>query len=294
MKIIERKNIDLVKWDALVEKTKGSTVFSTSSYLDAVAENWCVWTDEKYTSGIALPYSVRLGVKTVYTPLFLRYLEWLGEDTKQQSLDFLKDYFQAAELSVRLKGREVEEGEMIYQRIEKDTIAEMNEQARRMVRRFEKSGMQLHESNDPNSIFSIIAEELSVKIDTINAHSLQSLRKLVEAFSRKGKLKIVEVTQDDEVLGGAFFVDFNDRVLYLKSAFREKAKKEGAMYSIMQQQILRANQVQKVFDFGGSRVEGVRRFNLNLGGKDEAYVNLKWEHYPKWYSAIKKIKNQFK
>ena len=62
MKIIERAYIDVVKWDQLVDRENG-LVFNCSYYLDAVAENWCIYVNEEYTSGIALPYVVRLKKK---------------------------------------------------------------------------------------------------------------------------------------------------------------------------------------------------------------------------------------
>ena len=68
MKLIYRNEIDLEKWDALVRSKSDAAVFSLSSYLDAVAENWCVYVDEKYTKGIAVPFTKRLGVKICYTP----------------------------------------------------------------------------------------------------------------------------------------------------------------------------------------------------------------------------------
>ncbi|MEY3237827.1 MAG: hypothetical protein RI883_1928, partial [Bacteroidota bacterium] len=75
MKIIQREHIDTKKWDALVSSSSDNAVFSLSTYLDAVAENWCVLTDDEYSKGIALPFTVRIGIKVIYTPIFVRYLE---------------------------------------------------------------------------------------------------------------------------------------------------------------------------------------------------------------------------
>jgi hypothetical protein len=59
------------------------SVFSLSAYLDAVAENWCVFTDNDHIKGIVLPFTFRLVVKTCYTAVFLRYVEWIGDQTVQ-------------------------------------------------------------------------------------------------------------------------------------------------------------------------------------------------------------------
>ena len=83
MKIIQREHIDSQKWDALVSSSPYNSVFSLSTYLDSVAENWCVLTDDDYSKGIALPFTIRLGIKVVYTPVFVRYLEWFGDEIEK-------------------------------------------------------------------------------------------------------------------------------------------------------------------------------------------------------------------
>lgn len=94
MKIVEREHIDIHKWDDLVALSKDATLFSLSHYLDAVAENWCVLVDENYSKGIALPYSIRLGIKCLYTPIFSRYTEFLGGIDSKDILSYLQNYFQ--------------------------------------------------------------------------------------------------------------------------------------------------------------------------------------------------------
>ena len=49
-----------------------------------------------------------------------------------------------------------------------------------------------------------------------------------------------------------------------------------------------------LFDFGGSRVEGVRRFNVNLGGKDSFYSSIEWNNAPFWFNWLKKMQGIWK
>ena len=50
----------------------------------------------------------------------------------------------------------------------------------------------------------------------------------------------------------------------------------------------------KVFDFGGSRVQGVRNFNQNLGGRDVHYSMLNWNNSPEWYKVAHKMAKMMK
>ena len=100
MKITERQNIDIEKWDQLCKQRVGVSVFSKSWYLDAVAENWCILVDDDYSRGIALPYSRRAGVVVLYSPIFGRYTELIGE-FKDEELLLIKERFKVIEFACR-------------------------------------------------------------------------------------------------------------------------------------------------------------------------------------------------
>ena len=100
MRLLDRKHIDLEKWDNLVAQS-GATVFSTSAYLDAVAQNWCVLVDDEYSKGIAIPYTNRFNVKIAYTPVFLRYVELIHGDFDEHVMDLIKSFFPIGELNLR-------------------------------------------------------------------------------------------------------------------------------------------------------------------------------------------------
>lgn len=296
MKFVTRENIDIQKWDELVKRSANNSVFSLSSYLDAVSENWCVFVDEKYSKGIALPYSVRMGIKMCYTPIFVRYLEWLGaEKIKPEELSkLIQNEFLIGQLSSNVEFVTHKEGDLIFQEIHSNNSLQLNSQAKRMLTKFEKSGLKIEQSIDEKIILKRIKEELPKKISSINDHSLLRLEKLVNSLKKKDMLQSLVVKDHENIVGGLFLVRFNNSLLYLKGAFTPESKKEGAMYSAMLSAIELGKKDNLLFDFGGSRVDGVRRFNLNLGGIDRDYYSLEWDNSPLWFKLIKKAKKAWK
>jgi hypothetical protein len=95
-------------------------------------------------------------------------------------------------------------------------------------------------------------------------------------------------------LGGISLLQNNQKLLYLKGAFEDQAKKNGAMYGAMNHAIQVAHSMNLSFDFGGSRVPGVREFNLTLGGEDVSYDMLSWDNSPRWFKLIKRVKELWK
>lgn len=296
MKLIYRNEIDLEKWDALVRSKSDAAVFSLSSYLDAVAENWCICVDEKYSKGIAVPFTIRLGLKICYTPKFITYLEWFG--TKKSDFSdvttVLKAHFSQGFFSV-LTAQDSDSTEpFVCQVIPLDSEIVYNSQANRMFSKFEKTHLKLAFLQEENTILEIIRQELPTKVASLDAKALDSLAVLLSALKKEGLLKTLAVTENEEVVGGLFLVDFNHSVLYLKGAFTKESKKNGAMYGAMKFFIEMTRDEGKLVDFGGSRVEGVKRFNANLGGLDRIYGYFEWNHAPIWFNWLKTLKNLLK
>ena len=292
MKRINRKDIAIEKWDALVQRTPSASIFDTSTYLDAVAENWCILVDEAYTKGIALPYTKRLGVEALYTPIFLRNVTFLGE---LESLEVLKNLlqqtFKLGQLSISL---ESEQRNFYYQTLPIDAEQVYSNLGKRMLKRFEKNKFTFEFSLEQDLVEYHINNELADKINAINAHTLKALNRLVMQFKQQQKVHIVNVLKAGKSVGGLFLLESNHRLLYLKGAFTEESKKEGAMYGAMQRAIDLAKEKGLLFDFGGSRVEGVRRFNVNLGGKDSFYSSIEWNNAPFWFNWLKKLQGIWK
>jgi hypothetical protein len=296
LRFIQREHIDCEKWDALVKSDASVSVFSLSAYLDAVAENWCVFTDEEYTKGIALPFTFRLGVKTCYTAVFLRYVEWIGEQTVQfdKLISLLQAEFPGGQLCIKQDVLGYPSEEFVFQNIPVLTERTINSQAKRMLSKAEKKQFQLEEVDSIQEIQAIISEELPQKIASINDTSLSALEKLTSHLKKENRLRIVAIKDQSITVGGLYLVEFNDTVLYLKGAFTKEAKDAGAMYFAMNEAIKQAQAAGKNFDFGGSRVEGVRRFNVNLGGNDQVYFSYEWNNAPFWFKLLKKARQAWK
>lgn len=295
MNFIEREHIDTEKWDALVRNTPGSDVFSLSVYLDHVAERWCIFVDEEYTRGIALPYVVRLGIKLCYTPIFVRYVEWFGlpMDDHRFMVE-LKHHFPSGRLQTKNKVRTKRLKRRIYQRIDVSTIPEINSQSKRMLNKYERSEIQLVWENDIQTVIRFIRTELPMKVTSLDKKSIDRLEKLVSALNDQGMLRTVVAKDGDKGVGGLFVIPFNGSFLYLKGAMAKDPKEMGVMYGAMQLAIEEAQKEGVDFDFGGSNAEGVKRFNYNLGGEDRKYYVIDWDNTPTWYRFLMKARNVWK
>jgi hypothetical protein len=289
LKIIERANIDTNKWDSLVTSKVNQSIFSQSIYLDVVSEKWCVITNEDYSCGIAVPYTVRLGIKCFTTPIFVRYLEWFGQkENWNYAQELIEKNFSGGAFHVT-ENLVSNQNLRCYQVINEER--KLGTQAKRMLSKSKHVIIEFGEDSDITQILNIIATELPGKISTLNKHNIELLKILVHSLTQKGYVKSLVIKNEQTVVAGILLIEFNGILLYLKGASLPEYKKMGAMYQLMHHAIEYAQQKGLQFDFGGSSAEGVRRFNLNLGGVDKVYGVFHSDKAPLWFKELKRLKN---
>ncbi len=295
MKIISRSDIDENKWNEWCANAPENQPFCYLEYLDAVSEELCFVLNEEETGGMALPYFEKLGVKTLYIPVFCRWIDWIGDDApdKGELARFLQTHFKECDVFFRREGLNLEANNLIFQNLIKADF-KLNSQAKRKVKAIEKEGYEIVSELNIDEGLGIIKSELSGKFKTLKDDDFDSLEVVLSNLNKINILKSLTLNMGKCVVGVVFLVETNGRTLYLKGACQEKAKKMGGMYALMNAAILDAFESSRNFDFGGSRIDGVRRFNKCFGGKDQTYFQYKWSKSPMWYKTAKQIKNSWR
>jgi hypothetical protein len=274
------------KWDELVSLNQCS-VFSESVYLDATAANWSILYSDDFKSGMACPYVIKGGVKILVTPFFNRFMEWVGEPVPEQELiAALKREFPVADLQV---GRGFSLNQRIYQKLDPGKL-KLNQQAKRSLNK-SVDFVVTSEQNIP-AMMNLLQNELQNRIHGINEQTLPILEKLVVNYADKRLLQF-NLSDGNNWLGGIWILETDTAVLYLKGTTNDETKKSGGMYKLMLSAIEYAGSREKIFDFGGSNVESVRRFNLNFGAEDVVYSHISWNNAPFWWKIVKKIRDKW-
>lgn len=274
------------KWDALVKKHNAS-VFSTSAYLNAVSTSWMILYNNDETEGIACPFTRKMGVNFLVSPFFFRYVEWVGTTDKlSEAIPHLQAQFQVCDLSVNSVISDVQKR---YQVLEPNTL-KLNQQAKRSLAKAANFAVQDFWS--PKELITLIREELNPRISTLNHQTDYFLAQLIKSHQALA-IRQLNLLKGETWQGGIWLLETEKVVYYLKGTVKAEAKKNGGMYLLIQEAITQAHQTSKTFDFGGSDVENVRRFNLNFGGEDVFYGQMQWNHAPWWWKIARWLKNRF-
>lgn len=287
LQLIERNALDEHKWDKLVIQT-AATVYNQRYYLDTLAENWCavVWGD--YQGAMAIPYSVRLGVKGIFTPNFIRSLDWMGEKpidfSKVEAL--LRKQFRRGNLNTN-ESLFSKSSEQIYQAIDTEQEIQIGSQTKRSTKKFEKTGLLI----EPVSIeeaLPVVISELKAKVKSLTPVDFKRFEQLLLNYDRK-QCSCYGI-RGEELHAAIILIERNKHVLHIKSGVDEFGKQNGLMHALMYEVIRKAVANEKKFSFEGSFVPSVRQFNVGFGATDRVYYNWKWDNSPWWFNMLLKLK----
>ena len=295
MRWIEAENIDKVKWEKWCHQSVDNQPFLSLDYLQSVSRKLAFVLNDQETGGMPLPYFEKWGVKTLYTPVFSRWIDWIGADAPDtlELTVFLQNHFQQADFYCRREILNLKANTLIYQGLQEKSF-KLNQQAKRKVKSIQKEEIDFVQKLELVQGLQLIKTELKGRIATLAKPDFDTLEVLLNKHLKNNTLIQVNLVVKDQMEGVLFLIQTESRLLYLKGTCSKKWKSKGGMYALMQFAIELAFSKQLDFDFGGSRVEGVRRFNLCFGGKDINYYQYLWDKGPLWYKLLKTARNKWR
>ncbi|WP_066758971.1 GNAT family N-acetyltransferase [Crocinitomix algicola] len=297
MKILQRKDIDVKKWNERIFTDHTQNIFSYSWYLDAVAPNWIALVDsENYHTIVPITISKKLGVKRMYQAPFTREFQIFGNDFNWADvIAFLKEnkIARGFDFRVALANLPYKKEERTHQILElKHNIEEsFSKNGKRLIKKAHKH-FTIEENLDTTILLELFEKHLSHKINTISKNEVKLLNQLMQQAleNDQGKLYIAK-NQTNEIVASAFFLYDNQHITYLKGVSTEKAKKEGAMYGILNKIITENIEKYTHLDFGGSDIESIATFFKKFGAIDRKYYHYKIDYTPFWFKQLKKLKS---
>ncbi len=282
---LKASQIDKIRWDRTVEQSGTGNFYALSWYLDTVCPEWNALILGDYDYIMPLPTKRKGFFKILYQPFFSRQHGILGRNQP----DFLtlavflnalpKSYKQVMFGTQQIESVEIE-GYSIsnyqYQELElgrdlNEIKAGYSENASRILKKLEKSHIRYKEIK-PEEVVKLFASETAGKMDYIRPKDLKTLQNIMQrCLKLKMGLSFGAFDENQQLLAAGFFVQFQNRICYLKGSSNEAGKKNGAMYGIMNEVISTFHTTFDVLDFGGSRIPSIAGFFKKFGAIDHYY-----------------------
>lgn len=285
---LKHQEIDFVKWDACIQDSLNSYIYAYSWYLDKVSEEWDALIGGDYEYVFPLPYRLKFGVKYIYQPLFTQQLglfskSKISAQLTQDFIDAIPSEYKLVDLNFNKYNSVSSHFNPIENvNVELDLIPEYSilkkGYSKNQLRNIKKAGKHnlfIDTAIKPELLSQLFAENKGHDLGVFGADQYQVLHRLAYILIHKGLAQVWGVySEDNELLGGALFVQSDKRVILLFTGLSSLGKELSAMHFLMDAFIQKFAGSSMVLDFEGSNDPGISRFYMGFGSVMHHYQSV--------------------
>ena len=274
--LIERKDLDVDKYDACIADSVQSRIYAFSWYLDVVTDNWDILILNDYEAVMPLPWKQKYFLKYITQPFFCQQLGVFSKEpitVKLQekmihsipkkfvktTINFNSDNFFT--FKMKSKNNYLLKIENVYA----ENYKKFNNNRKRDLKKAISSGLYFEENisikefydfyllNDKNYLNHLSMQEVLQNILKLNTS-------VVHCYGIKSKT---------DLIASVILLNGGKRITYLVPVCSALGKKKGAATLLVAEIIKKYKD--KILDFEGAMIPGVAKFYESFGAEIERY-----------------------
>jgi hypothetical protein len=300
LRIIPSSQINTDKWDACVKANVNGLIYASSDYLNAMTDNWSGLIIDDYTTIMPLPWRKKWGITYLYTPPFTQQLGLIGfkpissNQLNEQLTSFAKygDYLfndgntaLANSLGCTLCNNYVIDLEKSYEEIK----ATYKKSFQKNVNRASRQELFYSISTDIDEAIALFYQYNKPKINHVEQSSLANFNRLCKQCQLFDKVIIRRVTNAKGALMSIVLLLTDDKRYYNIINYTSEAGRQcEANYFLYDNVFRELAGNNKLFDFEGSDLSGVKAFYESMGGVAKPYSHWHFNELPWLLKLIKK------
>jgi hypothetical protein len=312
--LLPHTEIDPTLWDAFITGSPQGMIYHKYHYISALADDWqaCVLRNgQQFLAVFPFAMKKKYGIAYTLQPVCAQY--WgiclpSFNSKISRSYELRKQYIQALleklPSSIRLFNHSFSPAfdyplpllwnkyqlapRYTYQininRSLEDIWGEFAENARRDIKKAEKSNMVIKEHSSFETILDISRRAWRSRIKNVNPGEYDRLKKVYEHFRKTGEsYLLVAFAENGDPAAGILFFVHKDTTIYYFGGTAPEYKHSGAMSLIIWESIKKAHaEGYKVYDFDGSMIEPIERFLRGFGAVPVPYLSVKKNRLLPW------------
>ncbi len=295
LRYIKRKDIDCKRWDEVIKNSRSPFIYGLSWYLDCVTnKNWDAIILDDYQAIMPLPFNTKLfGIPQLYQPPFTQQLGVFSQMSKIDVETFIQaipEKFRKRQIALNHSNHLAESTQrtnlVVDLNLSRESIvANFSSSVRKRLRKMD--GYSIFESKDVSGLIDLYRNELGHKVNLNNSTydlAFELFQKVIE--KNAGKIYVLE--KDGEIVArGAFYECFN-RVINVFAA--NNSSEPNAMTKLLSEVMFIHSNLEKVFDFEGSDIPGVKSYFLSFGSYEQNYSEYHFNKMPTLVNQLLKLR----
>lgn len=287
--------IDYKKWDECINKAFNGRVYALSWYLNEISYGWEALVEGDYFSVMPLPGSKKAGINYLFQPFFTQQLGLfsIGLITPDQINNFLKaipSKYRYGELN--LNSHNKISANNLYQlsfnsnheldliRPYESILHNFSVNTRRNIRKSYSQKLTISKSSNPEELVALFTANRGAVLNHItDLHYTRLIALMYKAIGNETGF-ISGCYKNNNLLCGAFFLNFRNRLIFLFSALSEEGKKNSAMFFLLNETIRQFSGNPVILDFEGSNEPNLARFYKSFGAIEVKYPRIVFNRLP--------------
>jgi len=282
MKIIHLRNesIDRMRWDSCIIQSNNQLSYAYSWYLDVVSPDWEALISEDYEYVMPLPVKRRYKIPYLVQPILTQQLGIFSIHEINENLvaEFIKEipYFS---YELNLNEQNSYPKALIYpnyllnlKQPYKHIATLYTKNTQRNVEKAQKLNLRVQTD--------LSIDEFLDFYSTIEKNYLSIQYSVLEKLLKKG-LSVNLLTlygvfsKENKLIAGLCLLHSTNRLTYLLPISSAEGKSSSAMFFLVDYIIRKETGKDIIFDFEGSKIDGIARFYKGFGAKSQPYYILK-------------------
>lgn len=300
IRLVQRKEIDEVRWNEAIARSTAETLYPYSWYLDAAAANWSALVTEDYRMVMPLVWRKKYGLRYLYQPLYTQQLGVFSEEYVDplliaRMLSMLLKKYRLASINFNTRNLVGEEKPFrvhdrtnyvlnLQEGYEKLYGAYSTNAKRNVKRALENHG----EVTGEVSCEELVALKRENDVIRRSEADYRWLVQLLETIRERGSGRICATRVEGVLTAAAFFGFSRSRAIYLVSASSEQGKEQRSMFGIVDAFIREHAGRPLILDFEGSSIPTIARFFSGFGAGPEVYQNVQFNRLPPLLTRFRK------
>jgi hypothetical protein len=300
IRYLKRSEIDDDKWNECIKQSASPQIFGCTFYLDVCCPEWSALVLNDYDAVFPVILKTKFSIRYLSQPYFVRHF---GVYSKSKNIDYplwinelqkLSTYFnfdifnidQAFEIHFKVSEKKYQTTDLNreYELIKKN----YSDSHKRKIKKFSALESTIKNISD----YSVFIQEFKNTIELKNLNyktsHLNTLLDLMNTLPKHYEVFSNGVYVNNELMAAAYFVRYENRLLYLKGFKKYSKEVEGAMFYLFDQVIKENCNQDCILDYGGSNDNNVRQFFSGFSAKDSVYLHLEKNNLPKIIRWLKK------
>lgn len=276
--LYQNSQIDKTQWDHHIDQCANSLIYAHSYYLDHMCPGWCALIGQDNQYFMPVPLRRKTGITYCYQPLFTQQLGiFFKNNIDGRIIDAFLRKAENISRDIRLHFNFANPIDTAEKRC--NLIVDLHNPFEEISSRFRKDlitkprSLNLkYAASEIKEVFGFYEQFILSKNEIISRSQFQSFQKLVIFLQGNDQASARKViSPEGKTLSAALFLNDHKRIYYMMAANTPEGKRSNANALLLYEAIREFSGQNKIFDFEGSEIPGVRFFFEKYGPQNQPY-----------------------